>query len=285
MRKHFFVAAILMAATAVKAQKTVPFKLKFLPNHTYTITGNTVTDSRINSVGKGNAMKKGSQKRSLESKGNTAMGYIIKTGPVGAGGNFPFTVTITNFSSKNIVNGVAQAAPKNNPVVGAISRGLCTRDGQMQTQSVTFPNADAKTQKAVLNMVNKLGDEIKFPNRPMKIGESFTQEKPFNVVNGQKSIGIKTTIIYTLKAVKGNLAYFDTKEAITMNIATPKPTGNADMKTTGNGKGTMIYDIAHNMAIAKADDLDMKMDMHVGTMTMAIDANTAVSYKARISAK
>ncbi|GAA4103404.1 hypothetical protein GCM10022392_30880 [Mucilaginibacter panaciglaebae] len=272
-----------MAATAVKAQKSVPFKLKFLPNHTYTVTGNTITDSRINSVG--NANKKGASKPALQNKGNVSMSYVIKTGPVGAGGNFPFNVTVTNFSSKNVVNGVVQPGPKNNPVVGAISRGKCTPDGQMHTQSISFPNADAKTQKTVLSMVNKLGDEIKFPNRPMKIGESFTQEKPFSVASGQKNIGIKTTVTYTLKAIKGNLAYFDTKEAIAMDVTGQKPDKKVDMKTNGKGKGTMVYDIANNLAIAKADNLDMKMDMHMGAMTMAIDANAVTSYKATISGK
>jgi hypothetical protein len=285
MRRYFVVAAILMAATAVKAQKSVPFKLKFLPNHTYTVSGNTITDSRINSVGKANATKKGSQKPSLQNKGNISMGYVIKTGPVSAGGNFPFTVTITNFSSKNVVNGVAQPEPKNNPIVGAISRGLCTPDGQIHTQSISFPNADAKTQKIILSMVNKLGDEIKFPDRPMRIGESFTQEKPFSVASGQKNIGIKTTVTYTLKSIKGNLAYFNTKEAITMDVTGQKSDKKVDMKTNGNGKGTMVYDIANNLAIAKADNVDMKMDMHMGSMTMDIDANSVTSYKATISTK
>lgn len=283
MRK-LVVAAVLLTATAVKAQKGVPFKLKFLPKHTYTVTGNTDIISKVTSVGQADASSKTPKKRSMENKGNFVMSYVIKTGATGAGGSFPYTLTVTNFSSKNIVNGVEDKGAPKNPIVGATSTGQFTADGKMQTEKLSFLTGDSKTKKAVLNMVNKLADEIQFPTKPMKVGESFTQVKPFSVANGGSNIGIKTTIVYTLKAVKGNLAYFDTKEKISMDIDEQKNNRKATVKTTGNGAGTMVYDIDNNFALAKADKFDTKMDLQMGTTSMAVDANSNISYKAKISA-
>jgi hypothetical protein len=118
----------------------------------------------------------------------------------------------------------------------------------------------------------------------MKIGESFTQDKPFNIANGGKNVDIKTVVTYTLKSIKGNLAYFDTKETITSNIKAQKANKKADVKTSGTGKGTMIYDITNHFAAAKTDKLTTKMNMTMGTMNMDIDAVASVSYKAKISA-
>lgn len=282
MRKTFFVAALLMATMAVKAQKTISFRLKFLPNHTYTVVGNTDMDSRVSSAGQPAKGAKGNQPRSLQNKGNFAMTYVIKTGAAGVGGAIPYTLTVTNFTSKNIINGVEQKAPRN-PVIGAVSRGQFTADGKFHTDSFTLPNADEKTQKMISNMVMKFGDEIKFPNKPMRIGESFTQEKPFSVANGNNHIGIKTIVTYTLRSVKGNLAYFDTKELMTMNMD-QKGDSKAKVNTSGTGKGTMVYDITNCFAIAKADNFTTKMNMQMGPTAMNVSANSIITYKAKISA-
>lgn len=284
MRRSIFAAAILLATTGANAQNAVTFKFRLLPKHTYAVDGVTNIDSRINTVGQGNATPQNGQSQKFENKGNVTMSYTIVTGAPDAKGTFPFIVTVTNFSSKNIVNGKEQPGQQNNPVRGARSQGAITADGKMHTETITFIRADENTKKAIVNMINKFGDQVQFPAKPMKIGESFTQDKPFNLANGGKNVDIKTVVTYTLKSIKGNLAYFDTKEIITSNIKAQKANKKADVKTNGIGKGTMVYDITNNFAVAKADNLVTKMNMTMGTMNMAIDAVAAVSYKAKISA-
>jgi hypothetical protein len=284
MRKSFFVAAILLSATAVKAQKSVPFKLKFLPNHTYTVTGNTGIVSHVSSADNRDKTSKTPKKRSMDNNAAFFMTYVIKTGAPVAGGGFPYLFTVTDFSSKNEVNGVADKATGKNPVIGAKSAGNCTADGKMLIQSLSFPNADQKTSRALLNMTVKFSDEIEFPKKPMQVGEKFTQVKPFNFGNGTKDIGVKTTVVYTLKSIKGNLAYFDTKETIVSDAKSKKMLNNGKVTTTGNGRGTMVYDIANGFAIAKDDNFDTKLNMSMGPSNMTADAKSIVNYKAQISA-
>lgn len=274
----------MLVATTVNAQKNVPFKFRLLPKHTYTVDAVTNIDSRINTLGKGNAMPKNGQAQKFENKGNVNMSYTIATGAPDVKGTFPFIVTVNNFSSNNIVNGKTQPGPQNNPVKGARSQGSITADGKMHTETITFVTADEKTTKAIVNMLNKFGDQIQFPAHVMHVGESFTQDKPFNMANGGKNIDIKTTVTYTLKSIKGNLAYFDTKEVIVTNVNAQKGNRKADVKTSGTGKGKMVYDIANGFAVSKTDNLATQMNMSMGTMNMDIDAVAAVSYKAKISA-
>lgn len=285
MRKPIFVALILLAATAANAQKAITFKSRLLPKHTYTIEGITDIDSRIITLGQGNAMPKNQQARKFENKANVMMSCTVATGSPDAKGTFPFIITINNFSTKNIVNGAEQPGAQNNAVKGARSQGTITADGKMHTETITFVSADEKTRNAILGMLNKFGDQIQFPARPVRVGESFTHEKPFNLANGGKSIDIKTIVTYTLKSIKGYLAYFDTKEVIVVNANAAHKTGRKiDVKTNGTGKGTMVYDINNNFAVAKNDKLNTKMNMTMGTTNMDVEAATIVSYKAKISA-
>jgi len=284
MRRFFLAAAMLLASTVVNAQHAVTFKLKFLPKHTYTVMSTTQVNSKINSPGKGSSTPKNNQNQGFENKGTFLMTYVIKTGQANAVGSFPFTVTVTNFTTKNIVNGVEQNMPSKNSIVGSTTRGLCMANGKMHVDAINVPGIDANTQKVVTSMVNKFGDEINFPDKPMKIGESFTQEKPFSIGNGGQNIGIKTTIVYTLRAIRANLAYFDTKEAIVMDVAAQKSNGKSSLQTTGNGKGTMTYDIANNFAVTKADNVSTQIAMQMGTTEMAVNANSVVSYNAKIAA-
>lgn len=284
MRKPIFVALILLAATAANAQKAIVFKSRLLPKHTYTVDGVTNIDSRIITLGRGNTAPKNKQHQKFENKANITMSYTISTGAPDAKGTFPFIITVTGFSSKNVVNGAVQPGPQNNPVKGARSQGSITADGKMHTETITFVTADEKTRNAIISMLNKFGDRIQFPARAMKVGESFTQDKPFNLANGGKNIDIKTVVTYTLKSIKGNLAYFDTREIITTNIHAKQASKKAEVKTSGIGKGVMIYDMANNFATSKTDNLNTKMDMTMGTTNMDVDATTAVFYKAKISA-
>ncbi|MFD2872799.1 hypothetical protein ACFS5N_09995 [Mucilaginibacter ximonensis] len=284
MKKSIFAAAILLSVIAANAQNKIPFKFRLLPKHTYTVEGFTNIDSRINTLGQGNAMPKGGQAQKFENKGNVTMSYTIATGAPDAKGTFPFIITVNSFLSKNTINGKEQPGPQNNPVKGARSQGTITADGKMHTETITFVTADEKTTKAIVNMLNKFGDQIQFPARAMRVGESFTQDKPFNMANGGKNVDIKTTVTYTLKGIQGNLAFFNTKEVIVTNINAQKGGRKADVKTSGTGKGTMVYDIANGFAVSKTDNLTTQMNMTMGTMNMDINAVAAVSYKAKINA-
>lgn len=285
MRRSILVAGILLATAAAKAQKGVPFKLKFLPNHTYTVTGTTNMTSTVSAEGQDNVKAKKASERRVESKGKFAMSYEIKTGAPTADGSFPYTLKVTDFNAKNIVNGVEDKTTGKNPIIGGRSAGTCTRDGKLHMQTLTFPAADSKTSKALINMVNKFGDEIQFPNKPMKIGESFTQDKPFNFADAGKDVGVKTVVVYTLRSIKGNFAYFDTKETMTMTAGAQKASEKAAVTSNGSGKGTMVYDIANNFAIAKTDNFNTKLHMAMGTSKMEVTAISITNYKAAISAK
>ncbi|HWZ35206.1 MAG TPA: hypothetical protein VNW51_03560, partial [Mucilaginibacter sp.] len=155
MRRSIFAAAILLAATAAKAQTPVPFKSKLLPKHTYAVEGITNIESRINTLGQGNAMPKKGQSQKFENKGNITMSYTIATGTPDAKGTFPFIVTVNNFSSKNVVNGTQQPGQQNNQLRGARSQGTITADGKIHTETITFVTADENTKKAIVNMINK----------------------------------------------------------------------------------------------------------------------------------
>ena len=62
-------------------------------------------------------------------------------------------------------------------------------------------------------MTDGFQKKIKFPDHPMKVGESFTQGLPFNmpITDSKLKIDAKTVIYAHQKAIADGFAYFDLK--------------------------------------------------------------------------
>lgn len=134
-------------------------------------------------------------------------------------------------------------------------------------------------------MVNKMMDGVKFPDKPMTVGESFTQDMPFPIpmLGADSKIAIKC--IYKLTDVKGNLAYFDVALTFDMNLDKTSAGNNLSLKGTGRGNGKMIYAIDKNFAVGNKSNLDMQMDIQVANkMNMHADMKATYDNKIDISA-
>src|SRR6185503_15911901 len=97
----------------------------------------------------------------------------------------------------------------------------------------------------------------KFPEKPMKPGDSFTQTMPFNMPmkDGGGDIKVEASVTYKLTSISDGKAYFDMTPSFSMNVTVKKI--SVDMSGTGTGK--MVYSIKDNFPVSKSGSFDLKL--------------------------
>lgn len=281
MKKTTILLALLIVSGAASAQKAVPFKIKLLPKHTYKMTNNMDMDMKMklpDSLAKVANMPPDG----MNFKMKMFQGLNTKTGAKEADGSFPYEMKYDSVYAKASMNNMEQPMPSSIKT-DVLIKGKCSADGKMHID--TMASTDPQTQKAAKEMINKLMDQIKFPDKAMAVGESFTQDVPFNMpLMGQNSeMNMKCT--YKLTAVKGNQAFFDMAMKMNMDIANLKAADSGmSLKGDGQGLGKMVYLIDKNYAVSQNGDFDMHMDMLMSTMNMHMDMKVKYDTAVAISA-
>ncbi|MBC7400498.1 MAG: hypothetical protein H7289_11175 [Mucilaginibacter sp.] len=275
MKKFAFILAISVAAITVKAQKAIQFKLKFLPNHGYNTTMKMVMNMEM--IGMPGAPVKSKKTTAKSAKAKPMLMKMdmttkldITTGAVVPNNSFPVTMRYKDMTIKSIVNGKETPMPKN-PIIGQVVYGQSEIDGKFQIDSVAGSGANEQMKTAMKTMVNSLQGNVQFPEKPLNIGESFTQEVPVNLPVAGMNLDMKAKSTYKLIAIRANLAYFDMDMTMNFGMDSEK-NGGMNMTGNGGGKGKLVYNIAENYFTAM-------------TSTMSLDYNMVMGEKMKMGAK
>ena len=159
--------------------------------------------------------------------------------------------------------------------------GHITAGGQMSVDSLNGQKIPDSVAQKTLGMMNSMMRMVKFPDHPLKVGESFTQQIPLNIpmLNGMSN-NIATT--YTLVSVQGNIANFDVKQDMNMHMDIK---GKVTISMTGAGTGKMTYDIAKSFPVTYTTDASMDIAVKAdninvtGKMQMGGTMNFTVTSK------
>lgn len=93
-----------------------------------------------------------------------------------------------------------------------------------------------------------MAEQLKFPDKEMKVGDTFTQEANLNTLD-MPDFGIDTDypmqVTYKLIAAKDNLAFFDTTSEFNLNVIkeVQGKTVNINGKANGSGKIAVKFNI------------------------------------------
>lgn len=116
-----------------------------------------------------------------------------------------------------------------------------------------------------------------YPQKPVKIGESWTSETKMNVANIDMSVKVK----YTLVSVKNGLAEIDVNGEIGGDGNMSKSGMSMSMKMSGSQKGSMTVNLADGYLQKGGYKMDIKADME--TMGQKIPMTISADY--RVSGK
>ena len=211
MKKLIFLSLLFFAFKA-EAQKRIIFKVKYLPNHTYTgvismdincnatLSGNDTVVSKLASQGITQPIIANIK---LKMEGGT------QTSAVGADGTFPLTIKYKFDDLSADINGNPIPIPTEKLGAGVLIYGHVDKDGKLKADSIGGKKIADTSEAKVSKMMNAIQKNIKFPDHPMKIGETFTQDMPLNIPVGGNNMDIDSKVVYKLVSMADGNAYFD----------------------------------------------------------------------------
>jgi hypothetical protein len=250
MKKLALLLFVAVQAISVQAQQTINFKIAYKPNMTYKQT----TEQSMT-----NAISYGEDVEPMEQESSSKMSSTIKTGKL-SNGTFPITMTLEADKDSD----ASAVMPE-----GATVYGIVKQDGMPQFDSINAPGMPAETKSAMIAMMKTMASQNMVPDRKVKVGETFSIDTPMELPMGPMVMNMNTKTTYKLTKVEGKKAYFDLNLVINMSSQIE----GQEMKGSGTGTGTLVYDIDHNFFTQQNLKSNMKMDMEMQGMKMNIGVN------------
>jgi hypothetical protein len=286
MKKIILTFLLIFSFAYSKAQESFLFHLKYIPDHLYELAISTDMNMEINFSGDSaiiENMKESGMKSPMVMASKKTMNVDITTGAIKTDNYFPISIYYKDIISKNVVNGAESATPQN-PLEGKKILGRYSTDGKMQIDSILGTQINNELKNTVAKLIDNMINQLHFPDKPIKIGETFTQQLPFSLPVAGTSIDAIINIVYKLKSVESGIAIFDLDESMTMDITTDKNGKTLTLKGAGAGAGTMTYDIKGNYSPFRTANLKMTYTMQIGKLSMAASANIASTTQTKLSA-
>lgn len=278
MKKIIGLCLISICSTSVFAQnKSMVFKYQYAPNKSYVTTAKTISTIKmvvLDSLGNID----NTPEMPGDIKQNMNMEATMKTGVPGSDKKIPFALSFSKMTMDMEGADKKQSIPVPNLALAKIF-GKIANGYQLEVDSIAGAKDEAST-KLMNNMLTNVLKSVKFPEKPIKVGDTFVVAMPMNVpLDGGPKIDMKFRMVYKLTAIKDNKGYFD----YTANIDANTADKNAlNMKMSGDGAGNAIFDLKNNLVSQQHGKLNMKMDINVTsqnkiTMDMAIISHITVA--------
>jgi hypothetical protein len=272
MKKIFFYSFFtLLCIHRLSAQDAVAFKIKYLPDHTYDMGATTAFNFNINFKGNQqmlDMLTKQGITQPMAVTGNIDKSFTIKTGAGQADQSFPLVINSNGGKTNITINGKEIPALQNMNLANTNRTVYAHVDGQghFEMDSIAGTPMAAKAmpdsnRKKISQMMNAFQNMVKFPDHPLKVGDSFTQRTPINLPTGGNNMNVDVEITYKLTRIENGNAYFDLDERLDVNLSVKKAT----IKLSGTGRGKMVYVINENFPSFQNSAIDMKIDVQADT--------------------
>lgn len=271
MKKLICLFLIVLAVNA-QAQKGVIFKMKYQPNHNYTMATGMTMNFDVNLSGNEDIIEKlKAQGFTQPMKANMTMNLSgnTKTGQAAANDIFPMSVTY-KFDQMSVKIGDRDIPmpPKLN--TSTTIYGHAGKEGRFKADSISGNGMKDTSEKKITQMMNAIQNKIKFPEKPLHVGDTFTQEMPVSIpiTQGEGNTNINAT--YKLVSIENGLANFDVVQNANIQLNVKGVT----LKITGAGTGKLVYSIKNSFPLDYKTTLNLAVDGNIsntiikGTVTM-----------------
>lgn len=285
IKRLLLLTIVCLLFNHLKAQTGIVFKIKYLPEHSYKST--TVIDMNMEMDFSGDEkkleeLKAGGILSHTIMTNSTSTGINIQTGKVGKEDVFPLVMRYTETVSKNSVNG-EETGSTTNPLHGRTVYGKCTTSGQIQIDSLSGETVNENVKTHLLATLSKMINAVHFPEKPLSIGEIFTQDVPLNLPLGGKDIQVVVKIIYKLIAVDNNIAYFDLNQSVVFDLSTQENNVGMTGKGNGNGDGKLVYNIDQKFPTTIKSNLSFDYELMFENITLKGKTNASSIYQVEIT--
>jgi len=272
MRNLITVAFVLIAATTF-AQKKIKLQVAYQPDHSYSLENKNIMTMLMD------AQVDDATKEQLKSQGmvfpikmdmDQDIVVSVKTGQFNDKKEVPIVLEYSKYETKQKM-GEKELPSESNTLTGMKISGWADSKGKFRFEDVQGEGVTPEVKKLMITMVDQMGAQIAFPDKPLKVGDEFTQEIPFDMpVQGGVALKMIIKTVYKLTSFDADNAFFDTVITMTMDLSVEK----GSMTAEGSGKGKMVFDIKKSFMSTNDSTMDMLMKMNMGVMSMDIKATT-----------
>jgi hypothetical protein len=261
--------------TAFLQTKEVIFKSVFQPNKVYVTKIESISKSEIDFTGpedKIQQLKSSGLELPMIIEGSNAVTTVTQTFDLNPDGTFQAKIAYGNVQAYQVQNG--KKTKSESPISGMLIEGIYDSENKFKVNTLVSNKVDETVKKTLKYTLENAQENINFPDRPLKVGDSFEQEIPMTIpVAGISNVEIIINTTYKLKDINGDMAKFDMNQSIKLNMNVKE----VKMSATGGGKGESIFDISEKLLTKYESDLTIKLNMKVEDMVIDAKINAKSS--------
>lgn len=177
------------------------------------------------------------------------------TGAMTLDKTFPARMVFEKVKSSQIQN---DKTKEDTSMTGLIIEGSYEDGTKLKIDTMISDTMDEATKSVIKSTLENVQQQISFPERPMKTGDTFDQRIPLQIpIGGQSPVKVVIVTNYKLTSIKNNKATFDIKQDVTLDISTEQN----NVSATGTGTGVSEFDIANSTITRYESDLAMTMSL------------------------
>ena len=270
MKQIFTITFLLLTVSFVRAQESFSFKVLVLPNTTYTseMSIYTLTETGITT---GQPLESSLKKNSLIENTIKVISIMEAKGRKD-NGNIPIEIRYTDATSSTLLNGKEQKMDL--PITSNIIQVQYTPDDRYVLDSITGEMFNPQVKQLITNMLDQTQQQVEFPEKPLKIGDSFTTEMPMNITStGMMPINSSITTTYILKEVKEGTAVLSFDQKVSLESKQE----SVSWEVKGEGSGICKYDIAGQYLSYCKTELPMQTTVKMNENMSSISSTTTIS--------
>lgn len=261
-----------LQCTFTFAQKELTLKVHYHPEMSYYQTLHQSSEMSMKYSGSEEILQKLKEKgiqNPTITNNHLKFEMVLKTGKVTDKNNFPLTMEVINTTSSD----GKKPFPDN-----TIIYGTGTTDNLPKLDSIVSKNIDEEYKKALLHTLQSTFSQLSFPEKKLKIGDSFSQESPLSIPIAGVNIKMNITTTYKLLSINNNKGNLD----VDINFSMDSAISNYDVIAKGHGKGIMVYDM--NTQFLSKYETENVMEMTVKTEKINLELTSKIGYIQTVTA-
>lgn len=259
----------------IYSQNELTLKIRYSPETNYSQTIEQTSENDITYSGSKEFLQKikdkGIQNPTVTNSTSTIKS-IFKTGKLNSKNFFSLTMEFLNSTN----NDGKQIIPD-----GTIIYWYGTVDNMPKLDSIVSKDLDNKFKKELLQTMQNTFSQISFPDRKLKIGESFSQETPLSIPVLSTTIEMTMLTNYKLISIEDNLGNLEVSQNYTMK----SKISNNDIVATGSGKGKIVYDIKNNFFLKHQTNGEIEMNVKMKDINVKVKSKNTFMQDVIISKK
>jgi hypothetical protein len=254
--KKITLLLLTLTICSCQSQQEIDFKVGYLPNFNYSLTQKQISENNILYIASDEIienLKNNGYSNPTITKDTTVLRSVSKTGELN-GNQFPLNIEVLESSNKSLGKGMRMHGNYVNESI--------------KIDSISNSSMSDKSKMELLTSMETMMNQIKYPNRKIKVGESFEQKNPMSMPIADVTIEMEINSIYTLKKVENGVGYFDLDQVYTIKSATK----DYKMELDGIGKGQIDFDIKKQFFTKFY--LEMEMNLKTELEAFSIELQT-----------